>query len=834
MLPPEFNAGSFLYLNPELAIASNLTSVRSSLLWAWSNSNLINDYQYDLDGVPKQFDSKLFLMSGNNALNISPLNEIIKNALLLEGFNETDIKLRSQYVETISQNALHVSENWFQFDTLPNGSNIFTVSSNNISINDIVQLRPSNRKLFEYARVVNIDYSSNSIELSNIHPRQYKPIGTQYYVSGLLIYDLERLAQINYLRIKTSNNNEPIITYYQDTTFNPDLYRLLYPSSRELSDKDTYLEYVTLLSNNNRRVTKVSDLTFGSSNFLQGVESLDVNYQLRLVNSTSSFIFKDTTIFGISQDSNITSTDLYPFASTPKLITEYAIKKYVDRNYDEFATFCNIEVKNEATFWGRINMYGPFRIPFTEYDNLNVNSNLFNRGTSVFQSNVTCIQDLYIGSVGYMSNALIQNNFDVYGMSEFWNDVVINSNLTIYKACTVSNITILDSSTTYGSAEHFNNITTHSNLFVYGTGYLCNLSIQEAILNYGTSEFVGDVSLQSNLTVDGNALINNLEISSNLITLGFTTLTDSVTICNDVLIHHNTFSCNVIISNELQTFGSATFYDDMYGHCNMVLFGASTICNNLITHGTTDLVGDVVLRSNCLVQGILQGNKIGIGSYNLISTDNFVKNHFTDIEISNSCVIGSSNTLGSNVATVNGTITAEQYFQLSDRRVKGRITELDTSAALDAVNKLIPCQYTLLNTGKQTVGFIADQIEEVLPDAIIECGSRRIGCLIKAKLTDVYYDYHTRHIAMIEIGYNTGLKKNDILKGEGFVFKVKNQGSDNSLIVEILMNRIEIEVNSFLECNEIIIHDVKAVNYDYMLTHVIGAIHELNKKIKSQ
>lgn len=66
--------------------------------------------------------------------------------------------------------------------------------------------------------------------------------------------------------------------------------------------------------------------------------------------------------------------------------------------------------------------------------------------------------------------------------------------------------------------------------------------------------------------------------------------------------------------------------------------------------------------------------------------------------------------------TVSQDITCETLYQLSDARRKKDIVALDGAGALDIINKLQGVHYTL--DGKPSVGFLAQEVEKVVPEAV--------------------------------------------------------------------------------------------------------------------
>jgi len=77
---------------------------------------------------------------------------------------------------------------------------------------------------------------------------------------------------------------------------------------------------------------------------------------------------------------------------------------------------------------------------------------------------------------------------------------------------------------------------------------------------------------------------------------------------------------------------------------------------------------------------------------------------------------GVDTTLNSISAT--GTITAADFNTTSDKRLKSNIKTLNSESALEKVKELTGVYYEM--NGKQSVGLIAQDVENVVPEVVIE------------------------------------------------------------------------------------------------------------------
>ena len=68
------------------------------------------------------------------------------------------------------------------------------------------------------------------------------------------------------------------------------------------------------------------------------------------------------------------------------------------------------------------------------------------------------------------------------------------------------------------------------------------------------------------------------------------------------------------------------------------------------------------------------------------------------------------------IADGQGSAIASEWVTHSDRGLKTNIQEMDNGAALDAVMKLQPSTYEKISTGKSEIGFIAQEVAQVVPE----------------------------------------------------------------------------------------------------------------------
>ena len=191
----------------------------------------------------------------------------------------------------------------------------------------------------------------------------------------------------------------------------------------------------------------------------------------------------------------------------------------------------------------------------------------------------------------------------------------------------------------------------------------------DAIIIDGDGVITGVVTIGSNsITLDGRAGQEYIEIG---------------TASGDIIAGLNTFT------------GEASYIsiDEGRFNNNINVSGASS---------TSTFAGDVTVEGQLTVQGdiSLDGEVVGVTT-------------FANLNVTGIATVGF---LTATNASVAGIITATDFNALSDRRVKENIRPIEQP--LDKVAKLNGVQYTFVNSGKPSVGVIAQEVEKVFPELI--------------------------------------------------------------------------------------------------------------------
>jgi hypothetical protein len=83
-----------------------------------------------------------------------------------------------------------------------------------------------------------------------------------------------------------------------------------------------------------------------------------------------------------------------------------------------------------------------------------------------------------------------------------------------------------------------------------------------------------------------------------------------------------------------------------------------------------------------------------------------------------SVAISTTTVTSGNRVEVGGAIRATAFNTASDRRLKKEIVYLDSSDSLGKIMQLNPCEYTLKQDNTKLIGFIADEVQSIIPIAV--------------------------------------------------------------------------------------------------------------------
>lgn len=154
--------------------------------------------------------------------------------------------------------------------------------------------------------------------------------------------------------------------------------------------------------------------------------------------------------------------------------------------------------------------------------------------------------------------------------------------------------------------------------------------------------------------------------------------------------------------------------------------GALSASVGLFTAGSMQVGGGAVINSTFSVANGHTANLLGTVNLGNAGTDDI--NIIGQVTASAGLHIsGKTGPFALSISDGQGDAVASAWITHSDRGLKTNIQEMDNNFALEAVMKLQPSTYDKISTGKSEIGFIAQEVAEVVPEicAIDKTGEGR-------------------------------------------------------------------------------------------------------------
>ena len=221
----------------------------------------------------------------------------------------------------------------------------------------------------------------------------------------------------------------------------------------------------------------------------------------------------------------------------------------------------------------------------------------------------------------------------------------------------------------------------------------CNVSSM-GTLGCGAITSSGALALGANtVTCGGITSSGALALGANTVTCG------GITSSGALALGANTVTCGVITAPSINN-GASTFTVTGTTGTNIhtLTVGAPTTaaCNAIITTGRVSF-------------GVITAPSINNGASTFTVTGTTGTNIHT-------LTVGAPATAACNAIITTGTVSASDFTATSDRRLKSSISTI--SNALEIVKGLRGVYFTRLGETKRSVGVIAQEVEEVLPEVV--------------------------------------------------------------------------------------------------------------------
>lgn len=363
------NFVDYLYYNPELQAFSNVVTIENAISYLNTNqfaSNLIPN----TNTLPSTVDATSVLSVNRDVMPISWFNHVIQTAMSNEGISTSEIYSKARYIPSIRQPLSYLGSNLFQLN-----NNSYSFNNSNLRVGDALKvLDPLSSEIL---LVVN-DKTTTSFEVA---PHKYNlDISSNYILDGINLVDPLRVAKIGLVRnLATLPQNQSNVLP-ESGTFNPTLYKILYPDAARLNDQEAYADFISKRKANVLRINNSEDIL---GNF---VETSNVKI----------------TGVDISIDPNSP-------ASSNRLVSEYGIREYTNSLFSAIgaqASFSQVVITSNFTTTG----------PATFCNNVEMLNTLRVTNSSILTGSVTMSNTLQVMKNAYFnSNVFIDKNALVFG-----------------------------------------------------------------------------------------------------------------------------------------------------------------------------------------------------------------------------------------------------------------------------------------------------------------------------------------------------------------------------------------------------------------------------------
>ena len=378
-----FNPVIFMYLNPELCLTNSIYTVEEARNFREANPSL--SFQDNLSSIPEGFSTATFLSEYKDNVDFSRINQAIKNV--------SGVGIGGVYYPTIFKTAVLLESNIVSFE-VPGEGTTFTITSNNINTGDCIKVFKTDSQIPYYVNVTSVISSTQfTIAESNL---DYGLLN----IYGIKLHDAERLALIEYLNMSTDS----FVQVNINSNFNPDLYRLLYPEKLAINNLTSFTEY---LASSNTEIGSVYDIGSGTgtgsgTSSTDTFQVLNVNQHLKLNfgQSTGKVTWNNTDLYYVTTNPNANVSSLSSVFQG--LITEKAIKQWVNQTLNPSITLDNVIIRSNISFPDSATMYSS---NLTIAGSVNFNSNC------VFKGVIGVEDSIYSGKYGIFDD-IERSNFN--------------------------------------------------------------------------------------------------------------------------------------------------------------------------------------------------------------------------------------------------------------------------------------------------------------------------------------------------------------------------------------------------------------------------------------
>ena len=252
---------------------------------------------------------------------------------------------------------------------------------------------------------------------------------------------------------------------------------------------------------------------------------------------------------------------------------------------------------------------------------------------------------------------------------------------------------------------------------------------------------------------------------------------------------------------------------------------------------TLDLTSTITETNNLNCSNLINNNNTGIlTSYNTIYpleiANSTIANNFTTSSgfLESSGVATKTSNQPNITVKANGSIwSTSSFIASSDSRIKTNIQDINDKQALEKILKIEPKTYNYIDTlskGTSNVyGFIAEQIKEVIPEAIT---------ITEETIPNIYLEGNIKenNEIIIENDKYSNININDDIR------IITSNSDENYKIIKMNNIKQSFKIDRNINENKCFIYGTKVNNFNildknYLYTLNVGAIQELYKMITS-
>lgn len=368
-IPQDFSPAGFLYLNPEIAAFSNVFNVEDAYDRYPTEFSNLPYILPESNAFSSPHAAHVYIAQFRDVIDVSGLNNVIRVAdSNILGTAAPDPTNSGTYVANfyrrISLDESDTSSNVFKLLPVPtslssvcgnpNADNTM-LNSSNMRAGDAVKILKNEGRSLIYGTVLEIVDS----ETFRIEPRSLYPDDeltppfldddgvNDYILFGIHVMDPDRIAHINFTRRYNQGftDERPLLIM---EPFNVELYQILYPDSRFLTEDEAFISSRNNWTTTECRITKASDIMNANDNFRS---SLVIDSNL-VFTSNATLDWNGTVLRDVSDDNSTGSCNV----PRDTIITEWAIKNYVEKPYNTTAMFNDVVVTGAIDLSGNLFM----------------------------------------------------------------------------------------------------------------------------------------------------------------------------------------------------------------------------------------------------------------------------------------------------------------------------------------------------------------------------------------------------------------------------------------------------------------------------------------------